>query len=84
MRLSRKAAWLLIGTGVWTIYIWVTRIYTIAKQNQTTSFKVVHSVLAVVSIGLALAVGSLGVRALRTIKANSMSESKPTDSGIVR
>ncbi|GAC1414416.1 MAG: hypothetical protein NVSMB57_10010 [Actinomycetota bacterium] len=67
--MSRKAAWLLIGTAVWTVYIWSTRIYTIAKQNQTMSFKVVHSVLAAISIALAVAVGALGVRALRGLRA---------------
>lgn len=63
--ISRRSAWLLIGAAVWTIYIWVTRVYTIAGQNQTTSFKVVHYALAAVSIVLGAAVGTIGVRALR-------------------
>ena len=67
--ITRRAAWVLIAAAVWTIYIWVTRVYTIAKQNQTTSFKVAHAVLAVISIAFAVAIGRIGVRAVRGRKA---------------
>ncbi|HEX9696229.1 MAG TPA: hypothetical protein VGB64_07935 [Actinomycetota bacterium] len=69
LTITRRAAWLLIGAAAWTIYIWTTRVYTIARQNQTTSFKVAHYVLAAVSIVLGIAIGTVGVRALRRAPA---------------
>jgi len=67
--ISRRAAWLLVGAAVWTLYVWITRIWIVAGQNQSTSFKVVHYVLAAVSIVFGAAVGAIGVRALRRARA---------------
>lgn len=67
--ITRRAAWVLIVAAAWTIYIWVTRIYTIAGQNQTTSFKVVHYVLAGISLAFAAAIATIGIRAIRGPKS---------------
>jgi hypothetical protein len=42
--------------AVWTVYVWVTRIWNILGDESTsTAFKAVHSVLAVISIAFAVA-----------------------------
>jgi hypothetical protein len=64
-QISRRAAWVLVVASAWTLYIWVTRIYTLVKQDESRAFKVVHFVLAAISIALGVAVGSIGIRALR-------------------
>ena len=42
--------------AVWTVYVWGTRIWNILGDDSTsTAFKVVHSVLALVSVAFAVA-----------------------------
>ena len=56
MRLTGKQALLLRVFSGWTIYVWTTRMWNIWRDEaRDTPFKVVHSVLAVVSIGRAVA-----------------------------
>ena len=65
MTFSRRAAWLLVLAAAWTLYVWVTRLWIMAGQDESTGFKVVHGVLAAVSIAFGLAVGRIGWRRLR-------------------
>ena len=53
--MSRGQANLLRAFAIWTIYVWVTRMWTIWRDNQSVGFKAVHTVLAVVSVGFAIA-----------------------------
>ena len=47
--------WFLRAFAGWTIYVWVTRIWNIAGDaDRSLGFKVVHSVLALVSVAFAL------------------------------
>ena len=62
---SRRVAWFLIALCAWTLYVWITRVVIIAGQDQTTGFKVVHDVLAAISIAFGLGAGWLGWKALR-------------------
>jgi hypothetical protein len=62
---SRKAAWVLIALCAWTLYVWITRIFIMAGQDESAGFKVVHGVLAVISIAFGLAAGWMGLRRLR-------------------
>jgi hypothetical protein len=62
---TRKAAWVLIALCAWTLYVWITRIFIMAGQDESTGFKVVHGVLAVISIAFGLAAGWIGLRRLR-------------------
>jgi hypothetical protein len=71
--MSRKAAWLLIAAGAWTLYVWISRVVILAGQDESTSFKLVHFALAAVSIGFGIAVGVIGVRALRAPRTNGAS-----------
>jgi hypothetical protein len=63
---SRRVAWFLIALSAWTLYVWITRVVIIAGQDQSTGFKVVHDVLAVISIAFGIGAGWLGIRALRS------------------
>lgn len=65
-RVSRRIAWFLIALCAWTLYVWITRVVIIAGQDQSTGFKVVHDVLAAISIAFGLAAGYFGWKALRT------------------
>jgi hypothetical protein len=64
--LSRRAAWLLIALCGWTLYVWITRLWLMAgDDDNSTGFVVVHSVLALISIAFGLGAGWIGWRALR-------------------
>lgn len=56
MKLTGKQALLLRVFSGWTIYVWVTRMWNIWRDDaRDLPFKTVHSMLAVVSVGLAVA-----------------------------
>jgi hypothetical protein len=63
--MSKRVAWFLIALCAWTLYVWITRVVIIAGQNQSTGFKVVHDVLAAISIAFGLGAGWIGYRSLR-------------------
>jgi hypothetical protein len=62
---SRRGAGVLLTAAAWTLFVWVTRIGNILGDDRSTSFKVVHVVLAGVSVAFGLAVGWVGLRAWR-------------------
>jgi hypothetical protein len=60
MGLSIRQRWFLRAFALWTIYVWATRIWNIlGDSTRSTGFKVVHSVLAVISV--AFAIGTLRI-----------------------
>ena len=63
--MSRRAAWTLIALCAWTLWVWITRVWIIAGQDQSMGFKVVHGILAAGSIAFWLAAGWIGYRGLR-------------------
>jgi hypothetical protein len=63
--MTKRQAWVLIAAAVWTFYVWATRIWIIARLSDGAGFKAVHYVLAVISVGFAVAIGRIGWRALR-------------------
>ena len=63
--MTRRTAWFLVAAGAWTLYVWISRVVILAGQDNSTSFKVVHFTLAAVSIAFGIAVGLIGLRALR-------------------
>ena len=65
VRLSPRAAWLLIALCAWTLYVWITRIVIIAGQDNSAGFVVVHVTLALISIAFGLAAGWIGWKARR-------------------
>jgi hypothetical protein len=55
--MSRNQAIVLRAAALWTFYVWITRIWNIVQDSNTSAaFKAVHSILAVVSIGFAVAI----------------------------
>ncbi|HEY7875432.1 MAG TPA: hypothetical protein VIG64_09950 [Actinomycetota bacterium] len=68
--MTKKTAWILVTAGAWTLYVWISRVVILAGQDTSTGFKVVHFALAAVSIGFGVAVGLIGVRALRAPHAD--------------
>jgi hypothetical protein len=62
---SRRAAWVLIALCAWTLYVWITRLFIMAGQDESAAFKVVHGILAAISIAFGLAAGWIGLRVLR-------------------
>ena len=54
--MSRSTARLITVFAGWTLFVWLTRIWNILGDDERTAgFKAVHSVLALVSVGLAAA-----------------------------
>jgi hypothetical protein len=52
--MSRRDAVLLRVFAIWTIWVWSTRIYNIIGDDHRLGFKIVHSLLAAVSVVLAI------------------------------
>ncbi|MEZ5170779.1 MAG: hypothetical protein R3A49_08555 [Acidimicrobiia bacterium] len=63
--MSRRSAWFLIVAAGWTAYVWISRLYLMAGSDDSTGFKVVHAVIAVISLAFGAGVGWIGIRALR-------------------
>jgi hypothetical protein len=53
--MTKGQAVLLRVFAIWTIWVWGTRIFNILRDDHGAGFKAVHTVLAVVSIALAIA-----------------------------
>jgi hypothetical protein len=61
--MSRRDALILRAAAVWTVWIWGTRIWNILGDDErSTGFKVVHVVLALVSIAFAVAIWRIARR----------------------
>jgi hypothetical protein len=82
--MSRRAAKLLVAACVWTLYVWITRMWNIAQDDHSFGFKAVHAVLAVISIGFGIAVGVIGWRALRAERAGRAQTSAGSNDGRAR
>jgi hypothetical protein len=74
--MSRTDALILRTAAAWTIFVWVTRIRNILGDSDTsTGFKVVHSVLAVVSVAFAIALLGVASRNRRRARDKSATHS---------
>ena len=66
MKTSRARANVLLAAATWTVYVWVTRMWNIARDpNHDFGFKAVHGALAVVSLAFAVALAVIGFRIRR-------------------
>lgn len=67
--MKRSHAWLLIVAAAWSVFVWVSfvliQLRSADPSDRTLGFRAVHFTLAGVSVLLALAVGYIGLRALR-------------------
>jgi hypothetical protein len=65
--MTRRQIRILLAASVWTLYVWVSRLFIMAGQDTSTGFKVVHFVLAGVSIAFGVAVGWIAWSARRQL-----------------
>jgi hypothetical protein len=66
MKTSRARSNLLLAAAAWTVYVWVTRMWNIARDSEHSfGFKAVHGVLAVISLAFAVAIAVIGLRMRR-------------------
>ena len=80
MRSTRARSTLLLAAAAWTIWVWATRIWNIVNEPaHDAAFKTVHSLLALVSIAFAVALGVVGWRMRREERggAGRRSEREP-------
>jgi len=78
VKLTSKQALLLRVFSGWTIYVWTTRMWNIWRdETRGLPFKAVHSVLALVSVGLAVA-------ALVVVLRNRRSSADPAETETAR
>jgi hypothetical protein len=65
MSSTRTRANVLLAAAAWTVWVWVTRIWNILQDQHPFGFKLVHGVLAIVSVGFGVAIGVIGWRLRR-------------------
>lgn len=53
--MTRRHAHILRAFAIWTVFVWGTRIRNIWGDDHSVGFKVVHSLLAAVSVAFAVA-----------------------------
>jgi hypothetical protein len=67
-RATTARANVLLAAAAWTAWVWLTRMWNIARDTTPghgLGFKLVHAVLAVVSLAFAAALGVIGMRMRR-------------------
>ena len=78
MQSLRARSTLLLAAAVWTIWVWATRIWNIlGDPAHGAAFKAVHSLLALVSIAFAVAIGVVGLRMRREERDRRTPEIEP-------
>lgn len=78
--LTGKQALLLRAFAGWTIYVWVTRLWNIWRDEaRDVPFKAVHSVLALVSVAFAVATLVVVQRNRRRATPSTSSEPQRVD-----
>jgi hypothetical protein len=72
MRTLWTRSTLLLAAAAWTIWVWVTRIWNIVGDPaHGTAFKLVHSLLALVSVAFGIALAMVGLRMRREERARA-------------
>jgi hypothetical protein len=74
--MSKTEARVLLAAAAWTLYVWISRVVILAGQDESLGFKVVHFVLAGVSIAFAVAIGRIGWRYRRPSRARGAGEER--------
>src|SRR5919204_568342 len=67
-RATTTRANVLLAAAAWTAWVWLTRMWNIARDTTPghgPGFKLVHAVLALVSLAFAVALGVIGLRMRR-------------------
>lgn len=58
--ITKRQSRILMGAFAWTTYVWISRLVIMSGQDESAGFKIVHGVLAVISIAFGVAVGKIG------------------------
>lgn len=66
--MSRRAAWFVLAAAGWTAYVWISRLYLMVGSDDSTGFKVVHGVIAVISLAFGIGLAWIGITALRSAR----------------
>ena len=79
MTFTRKHALLLLGVAAWNVLTYATFTKNLAAahasgEDRPTGYWVAHSVLIVVNLGIAVALGRLGLRAWRAAAPSAPQE----------
>lgn len=79
MPISKRVAWFLVAFGVWSWIIWPTFLKNIWQDTRSwddgpTGFFLVHLALTTVSLALGTAIGVIGARGLRRVRAAESEE----------
>jgi hypothetical protein len=70
--MSRRDVIVLRSFAAWTIYVWVTRLWNIWRDDaRDVPFKMVHTVLAAVSLAFAIATLRIAGRAASRIASRA-------------
>ncbi len=78
MKTTRARANVLLAAAAWTLYVWITRMWNIARDPaHDFGFKAAHGALAVVSVAFAVALGVIGLRMRREAKAAAAAPARP-------
>jgi hypothetical protein len=78
MRTLRARSTLLLAAAAWTIWVWLTRIWNIlGDPAHDAAFKLVHSLLALVSVAFGIALGVVGLRMRREERDRRAPEIEP-------
>lgn len=69
--MTKRRCYVLLAGAAWMLYVWITRLVIMLPGDESVGFKVVHSVLAAVSIAFALAFARIGWSGLRGLRADA-------------
>ena len=64
--MTRKQANVLLAACAWTAFVWGVAVKNLVINAHSTGFRVVHGILAAVSLGFGAFIGKLGWRARKT------------------
>lgn len=79
MKSPRARSNVLLLAAAWTIYVWVTRMWNIARDpTHNFPFKAVHGILAVISLAFAVAIAIIALRIRREASEPPNSDSDST------
>ena len=74
--MTKGEARILLAAAAWTLYVWISRVVILAGQDESAGFKVVHFVLAGISVAFAVAIGRIGLRHRRSSRARGAGQER--------
>jgi hypothetical protein len=74
--MTRGEARVLLAAAAWTLHVWISRVVILAGQEESAAFKVVHFLLAGISIAFALAIARIGLRYWRSSRATGVRQER--------